>query len=314
MLVCLLHLLPNGLPAQSSGVPPSDNFDLSHWSLTLPDSNATVITPAQLTAGFTNSYFYTGSDGAMVFWAPVTGGTTSLSDFPRCELREMLDPSSNQSNWTAYGSHVLSAECRVTQIPSSRRVVIAQIHSYLGSAPPLVLLQFNDGDVEGLVKLFSASSANATYPLGHVGLGNAIQYRIEMRDGVVTMTVNGVTQSVDVFQTDPNWANQTFYFKAGNYCMDHDGTASEGAKVRFFRLNVQHGPSCVITSCTADATRFCLTWTSRAGEKYFVQGLTALGRNDWATIATNITAQGETASYCAPLPSAYRFFRVGMTP
>ena len=83
------------LLAQSQVYAPSDNFDLSHWSLTLPDQGASVITPAQLTAGFTNSWFYSGADGAMVFWCPVTGGTTSASDYPRSELRELLNPLSN---------------------------------------------------------------------------------------------------------------------------------------------------------------------------------------------------------------------------
>src|ERR1041385_1444724 len=68
---------------QNPGGPPGANFNRSHWSLTLPDPTASVISPTRLTAGFTNSYFYTGADGAMVFWVPVTGGTTSASDDPR---------------------------------------------------------------------------------------------------------------------------------------------------------------------------------------------------------------------------------------
>jgi hypothetical protein len=311
--VCLCFFLPASvLLAQNPNSAPSDSFDLSHWSLTLPDANATVISPAQLTAGFTNSYFYTGADGAMVFWCPVTGGTTGASDFPRCELREMLNPTDNSINWSGYGTHVLNAQCRVTQIPSTKRVVIGQIHSYLGNAPPLVLLVFNDGNIEAQVKLVSTSSANVTYPLGFVGLNNPIQYRIQMVDGVVSITVNGTNATANVFQSDASWTTQTFYFKAGDYCLDNSGLSSEGAKVRFFQLSTQHGSTCVITSVTADAAQCCLTWSSQPGREYFVQGATSTSQADWLTLSPNLTAEGNTTSYCVQLPSPYHFFRVGV--
>ena len=280
--------------------------------MTLPDINASVVAPAELTAGFSNAYFYTGADGAMVCWAPVTGGTTSASDFPRCELREKLNPTDNSINWLAFGTHVLDARCRVTQLPSTKRVVIGQIHSYLGDAPPLLLLVFNDGNIEGQVKLVSTSSNNVTYALGPVALGKDIQYQIQMRDGVVSMTVNGTTRTVDVFATDPAWKTQTYYFKAGAYCLDNEGVSTEGAKVRFFRLNVQHDTACVILNVSTDPARCCLTWTSEPGNQYYVQGATSMNQTQWFTLSANLTAHGDTISYCVPLPSPYRYFRVGM--
>ena len=305
-------LLPAArLSAQAQGSTPADAFDLSHWSLTLPDQDATVITPAELSAGFTNSYFYSGADGAMVFWCPVTGGTTSSSDFPRSELREMINPLSNQVNWSPYGTHVLNAQCRVTQLPSAKRVVIAQIHSYFGDAPPLVLLVFNDGYVEALVKLISTSANNITYRLAYVGLNNDIQYQLQMEDGVVSIAVNGVSQTVNVFATDAAWASQTYYFKAGNYCLDNAGLASEGAKVRFFQLSVQHRSSCKITNVAANNSQCCLTWTSRPGQTYYVQGRTAASQGGWVTLSPPLAAQSLSTSYCVPLPSPYCFFRVG---
>src|SRR5277367_4361155 len=76
------------LPARAldPNQPPGVNFDLSHYYLQLPvDSSggttgtSASVTTAQLLAGFTNAYFYTGPDGAMVFWAPEDGATTSGS-------------------------------------------------------------------------------------------------------------------------------------------------------------------------------------------------------------------------------------------
>src|SRR5213075_1137503 len=44
--------------------PPGDNFDLSHWKLTLPDTNVTEIEAVELIAGYSNAtYFYTAPDG-----------------------------------------------------------------------------------------------------------------------------------------------------------------------------------------------------------------------------------------------------------
>jgi len=71
-------------------------------------------------------------------------------------------------------------------------------------------------------------------------LSNLIDYQIKMVDGLLSVTVNGINQTVNVFQTDPAWTNQTFYFKAGNYCQDNSGAADEGSVVSFQRLTVEH--------------------------------------------------------------------------
>jgi mannuronan 5-epimerase len=220
--------------------PPGANFDLTHWKLQMPDATSSEISPAQLAAGFTNSFFFTGADGTMVFVCPVTGGTTSGSVFPRCELRELLDPKDETVNWTGYGTHVLEAQCSVTRIPSSRRTFIAQIHGFNETADPLLKLRFDNGTVEALVKDGVNSTNDLSFPLATVKLGEAIAYQIKMVDGLLSMTVNGARQSFDVFQSDPAWSNQTFYFKAGNYCQDNSGTPDEGAVVSFDRLSVYH--------------------------------------------------------------------------
>ena len=229
--------------------PPSGNFDLSHWKLTLPiDSSggttgtATEISTSQLVAGYTNAaYFYRGADGAIVFWCPVTGATTSGSSYPRTEFRELLDPSDNSVNWLGYGTHLMNAQCKMFQVPSTNKVIIGQIHSYTGAARPLLKLQYNNGTIDALVKQSPTSDTDTHFPFpGNVGLSNRIIYQIKMVDGLLTMVVNGSTQSVNVFQTDPAWTNQTHYFKAGNYCQDNSGPTNEGALVSFDALTVSH--------------------------------------------------------------------------
>jgi hypothetical protein len=232
--------------------PPGGNFNLTNFYLGLPvdSTNGTAgdsasIPAAQLTAGYSNAfYFYTAADGAMVFWAFVTGATTSGSSYPRSELREQVSPPSNSSNWFAFGTHTLDAQCRVQQVPSTSKVIIGQIHGYTGAALPLVKLQYNNGTVEALIKT-NANNDLTDYKFiySNVGLSNAITYQIKVVNGLVLVTVNGTTKSLDVFKSDPDWATNTLYYKAGSYCQDNAGTTNEGARVAFYSITRSHGPA-----------------------------------------------------------------------
>ncbi len=247
VLLCIFSQCALALDAAK---PPGQNFDFSHWKLTLPVNTtgiasglAAEVLPPQLTAGFTNSFFYTARDGAMAFWCPVTGATTPRASYPRCELRELVDPANaNNANWTAYGTHILQAQCQVLQVPSSGKVVIGQIHSFLGNANPLLKLQYNNRTVEALVKQSSTSDTDTHYTLTKVALGSNIFYQIKVVDGLLSMVVNGSTQSVNFFRTDPQWATNTFYFKAGAYGQDNSGSVKEGSLVAFSSLSRAHPP------------------------------------------------------------------------
>lgn len=76
---------------------PSANFDLSRWLLNLPvegesGNRAAEIPEWELTDDFEHpDFFFTGSDGGMVFRCPIRGVLTSNStQYARVELREML--------------------------------------------------------------------------------------------------------------------------------------------------------------------------------------------------------------------------------
>lgn len=78
-------------------LPPSGNFELNDWYLSIPtddDASGTAdsIKETALASGYTNSdYFYTGSDGGMVFKVTVDGYKTSTNtSYTRTELRGML--------------------------------------------------------------------------------------------------------------------------------------------------------------------------------------------------------------------------------
>ncbi|GAB3485466.1 polysaccharide lyase family 7 protein [Marinomonas epiphytica] len=85
-------------PAQlKTKVPPSTNFDLGDWYLSMPtdhDGNGKPDNvPEQFLAqGYENpDFFYTAKDGGLVFYSPIKGVRTSKNTkYVRTELREML--------------------------------------------------------------------------------------------------------------------------------------------------------------------------------------------------------------------------------
>ncbi|MBX2848056.1 MAG: polysaccharide lyase family 7 protein [Acidiferrobacterales bacterium] len=144
-------------------LPPWRNFDLTDWALDAPNADpedglSARTTDRDFAEGnlFPGSepFFFTGSDGGMVFKSTVGGARTSANtSFPRSELREMLRRGNtsirttgvNANNW-ALGyqpvnpdigarNGVLTATLRVNQVTSSGsssqvgRVIIGQIHA-----------------------------------------------------------------------------------------------------------------------------------------------------------------------------------------
>jgi len=223
-------------------------IDLSHWKLTLPvgasgasEGHPLEISAAQLSAGYTNAdYFQRGAEGQLIFWCPVTGARTENAKYARCELREVINPADDNVCWSAKGTHIMDASCRVLEVPSGQKVVIGQIHGYSGKASPLIKLQFFKSRVEALVKDKARQGRDIKLTFPEVGLNQDFDYQIKLQDGVLSITVNGVKQSENVFKLDPAWAEQTLYFKAGVYPQDNEGPASEGARVSFSKLEVSH--------------------------------------------------------------------------
>ena len=280
------------LRALDPTLPPGGNFDLTHWYLGLPDSTASSIQPSALEAGYTSQYFYTGTDGAMVFWAPVNGGTTSGSTYPRSELRELIAGVDNSTgiNWNALGTHVLTAQCRVTQVPSTGKVIIGQIH---GGSTPLCKIYYASGQLYARCHTQPTGGTENQYEFGTTTLGGTINYELRVVDGVLTMTVNGVTHAFD-FVTGSNWGGAEFYFKAGSYCQDNVGQGDEGSRVAFYSLAVNHivdpPPAPTGLAATPGKKKISLTWNAAPGaNSYNVKRSTTNG-GPYSTIATNVSS------------------------
>jgi hypothetical protein len=239
-------------PGLNPSLPPSGNFNLTTWNLTLPTGTAghpDVIPTKTLDTGYTSQYFYTGSDGAMTFWCPVTGVTTSGSSYPRTELRE-TKPDGTLYNWNVLdGTATLSATLAVNQVPSTGKIVIGQIHDNGAGGikdEPLIKLVYEYNSTTGTAAIVAQirstpTSSNTDYTLATgIKLNTQFSYQIQLRsDLTLSVQINGVTQYSKPI--DPIWESQGLYFKAGAYVQDNVGTSTEGGKVSFYALTVTHG-------------------------------------------------------------------------
>lgn len=219
---------------------PSSRYDLSHWKLTLPDDKASEVRSDELRGGYASRYFHLDEAGSMVFMAPSGAGSTKNSDYPRAELRELLDPNDDNRNWSVAGFHQLSASAQVLRAPSTQKIIVGQIHGF--DARPLVKLQWHKGQLKALIKRHPEGSNDELKHSFAAQVGNApFNYSIAMRDGVVTVQVEGERITHDVLASDPAWREVSFYFKAGAYVQDDDKDGDEDVgEVRFTQLAVQH--------------------------------------------------------------------------
>jgi PKD repeat protein len=245
--------------ALTNSLPPGGNFNLNNWYIQFPTVDGVLTctnlasvdsaTTTQLINGYTNPpYFYTGTDGSMVFWAPINGATTSGTAFPRSELRELINTNNTDVNWIPYGTHILNAQCKVLQVPpSTEEVIIGQIHAESGDALPTVKVIYDNGKVHGTIKTNSNDDgSDFDFPTVTVGLSNTITYTIQLVNGLVTLVINSKTNSYNIFQSDPTYTNETQYFKAGDYCQANSCTNpgnAEGAMVAFYALTRYDAPS-----------------------------------------------------------------------
>jgi hypothetical protein len=327
MIVCVLFAIFSfaitPVWALDPSLPPGSNFDLSHWSLQLPTSGGVLtgtagsvdtLSPSQLTAGATNAYFYTGPDGAMTFWAPDDGATTSGSTHPRSELREQLIPNNNNTNWTLYGTHVMTATCVVSNVPSDTgKVCIGQIHepnnkpdgSTSANNEQMILFDLPNQKIYAHVEVDgnAGNSFSQTLLSGSgVALGKPINYTMSVVNGLLTIIVNNVTNSWNLFggtnylgEIFTNWSaasGNTEYFKAGDYNQTGDTChcSTDGALVAFYSLTRYHAPS-----ITNQPASLALNAGSNATFNISASGNGTLGYQWWFN-ATNMLTGATNAS------------------
>lgn len=127
---------PPADPAAPVASVPADRLDLASWKLTLPVDTPHAGAPDEIRqpelATFALEPFFalTAAKDGVSFRAPIEGATTSSSDYPRSELREMTADGSDEASWsTTSGTHTLEIRQAITHLPEVKAHVVAgQIH------------------------------------------------------------------------------------------------------------------------------------------------------------------------------------------
>lgn len=220
-------------------------IDLSTWNLTIPvGTPATTIATPTLLSGYRSSFFK--PDGTTVaFWSPVSGGHTVNAKYPRSEFRETY-PDGSLRNWKYQeADNYLRAALMVSQVPSTGKVVIGQIHTYQSVNPLLKLVYVwkdNTGSVVASIRMTPDDVAQKIVISEGVPLGQRFNYTIHLTPSG-NLSVRAAGNRI-VTRIDPSWANKLQYFKAGVYTQDNVGYATEGGGATFFRLAASHAPLC----------------------------------------------------------------------
>lgn len=204
-----------------SGAAPSENFDLSSWYLSVPtdtDNSGTAdsISEADLNKGYEDQYFYTGSDGGMVFMCYNDGYKTSTNtSYTRSELREMLrngDTSIstsgvNKNNWVFSSAPSdqqsraggvdgnMKATLAVNHVTSTGdssqqgRVIIGQIHA-ASDEPIRLYYRLLDGHSKGSI-YFAHEPSNGNAEQWYEMIGSKSSSASEPSDGIALDEVFG---------------------------------------------------------------------------------------------------------------------------
>jgi len=250
--------------ALNTSAAPSGNFNLSNWKITLPvDQNGSLSGTAvevQNLSGYKNSkYFYTGSDGAMVFYAPVDGATTKGSSYARSELREMNG--GEKAAWNLSKGGFMSATLEVDAAPDrdgiGGRLVVGQIH---GQNDELVRLYWENGTVYFVNDQAGSGNSETKFTLKDSG-GATPDVSLNERFSY-TINAKGSTLEVEVYadgkvyesstKINSVWQSDTFYFKAGAYLGANESNGSGAGQASFYALDVNHDGKVTTPSTSSD--------------------------------------------------------------
>ncbi|AIS10578.1 lyase, putative [Pseudomonas chlororaphis subsp. aurantiaca] len=219
-------------------------IDLATWNLSIPEGSppATIDTP-KLVDGFKDQYFHSDT-GTLFFWSPVTGSRTANAIYPRSELRETY-ANGTLKNWTyPEADNLLYATLAVNQVPSTGKIVIGQIHAY-NSTKPLVKVEYQyktttqSGNIVAKVRMHPDDvDSRVIIVAENVPLDREFSYLIHLSPGgALGVSAAGYQWDTQISST---WRDKPLYFKAGVYVQDNTGYTTEGGKVTFYKLDIDH--------------------------------------------------------------------------
>jgi hypothetical protein len=243
----------------NAGTPPKDILDLSHWSLTVPvDANggtsgiADTVSTSELQSGYISQWFYGTEDSGVAFWAPVNGARTPNSQYARSELRELIDPANDGTNWFVGDDATMTASVAVNRVPLSNgnaKTIVGKIVQFSDNNPDtnfLAHLIYHvhantcTAELYALVDQSPSGTSQAEhYTLIDDGLqlNHPFPYTMEVHQGTLTITSGTHTATVPI---NAAWNNVPVYFRAGAGLNTSGTDPNDGAAVTIYSLSVTH--------------------------------------------------------------------------
>ncbi len=194
----------------STGSFPAEVINLTNWKQTLPIGNSespTEIKQPALATYKLAPWFIVNPAGGVRFRAPVSAVTTSGSNYPRSELREMTNNGTVNANWSSTsGTHTMFIDQSITAIPQGKKHIVAgQIHD---SKDDVIVIRLEDK------KLFIDIAGNDGPVLNaNYALGTRFTVKFEASGGLTKIYYNG--SSIPSYTLSKSYSNS--YFKAGAY-------------------------------------------------------------------------------------------------
>lgn len=238
-------LSPTSIPtATSAPVPPSSAtypsqiLNLTNWKLTLPigsSEDPTEIKQPELANYKIDPWFVVSSGNAVRFRAPVNGVTTSGSDYPRSELREMTNGGEDGASWSSTsGTHTMYLDQAITAVPQTKKHVVAgQIHD---SGDDVIVIRLE------YPKLFiDVNGEDGPVLDANYTLGKRFNVKFDVSGGQTRIYYNNSSSPIYTYSHDYSGA----YFKAGAYTQSNCDretlcSASNYGEVVIYKAVVTH--------------------------------------------------------------------------
>jgi hypothetical protein len=209
---------------------PADVLDLRNWYIGLPigaaESPRNVEQPELATFAVDPWFVPTADCTGVQFRAPVDGVTTSGSNYPRSELREMRG--SSKASWSSTsGTHTMTIRQRVERLPNTKpRLVVGQIHD---SSDDVSVFRLEGDD------LYLTNGDDAHYRLitGSLALGTEFEVRFVVGGGQIKAYYNGTLVGTISKQFSGG------YFKAGAYTQANCGNSSPCSSTNYGQVVIR---------------------------------------------------------------------------
>ncbi len=223
----------------SNAVYPSQVLNLTNWKVTVPLGGSEKPTEIKqpVLATYKLDPWFIAVSGGVRFRAPVNSVTTSGSNYPRSELREMTNNGAKNASCSSNsGTHTMFLEQAITAVPEKKKHVVAgQIHD---SDDDIIVIRLEYPTLYVNVDGKNLHTLDSDYTLGE-----RFKVRFVVSDNQTKVYYNDSSDPIYTLSKSYSGA----YFKAGAYtqsnCSKEDSSSCNSnnyGEVILYQATVTH--------------------------------------------------------------------------